>query len=681
MNGPIEVNAERGTQRLLASAGQLLDQALAQRSPRAEIVCLNTVYYLPIALATLAQPAQRLGDLRTIFEHASNTTDKGRAALLAAEIIEALRAADGHFLSPISDVQIHSWGIQLADGRMPGIALLLGRATSPEAAWDLVEELLRHNILCLLGSGLQAQLRDGGHEPGGSNHVVSLGEHASSGVHGIGLAARCAMRLGGHKPGAATEILEYCQRCIPGFVLALGGLDERDYAIALGAEEFGFPLIETQGGVENAGELAEQCIARRGLKPNTFNIQLPVSYGPAFEEEDIPEEETHIHFGGPGCDSFLLVEINPLDSVADGKIEVVGGELPNRPQHANAELGLVVRLAGATLKSDYETYLERQVPTYINYIQGVRCTFTRSALSVRISRAAAARGLDLQSIGKVIHARFHADFDAVEKVQITLITDPARHAHWLEKSRAAHALREQRLAGITDDQVEEFYVCTNCRPIAPRNVSIISPERVSPCGKTTWLDARASYELNAGGARRPIKIGNPIDIEKGIWEGTNQYARTASQGRIEQVSLYSIMETPMAACADFECIVVLIPDVNGVMVLGREDTMMPTPAGLTVETFASLAAGEQIPGIVGMGRSHLLSRKFLAPEGGFKRVVWMSSTIKEALRDELVAVCAREGAPDLMDKIADERNATTVDELARWLRHQQHPALKMGTLF
>ena len=59
----------------------------------------------------------------------------------------------------------------------------------------------------------------------------------------------------------------------------------------------------------------------------------------------------------------------------------------------------------------------------------------------------------------------------------------------------------------------------------------------------------------------------------------------------------------------------------------------------------------------------------------------MSSTIKEALGEELVAVCAREGAPDLMHRIADERNATTVDELARWLRHQQHPALRMGKLF
>src|SRR5512138_1112240 len=126
MDGPIEVNAERGAQRLLAEAEQLLEQALARRGPEAEIICLNTVYYLPIALATLAQPAQELADLRTILEQASNAATKGRAALLAAEVIEALRSAEGHFLSPITDVQIHSWGIQLADGRMPGIALMLG---------------------------------------------------------------------------------------------------------------------------------------------------------------------------------------------------------------------------------------------------------------------------------------------------------------------------------------------------------------------------------------------------------------------------------------------------------------------------------------------------------------------------------------------------------------------------
>src|SRR5512140_212861 len=130
MNGPMEVNAERGTRQLLAEAGQSLEQALEHRGARAGITCSNTVYYFPIALGILSQPVYRIGDLQAILAQTGEAADKGRAALLAAEVLEALRAADGHFVSPISDVQIHYWGIRLADGRIPAIALILGHATS-----------------------------------------------------------------------------------------------------------------------------------------------------------------------------------------------------------------------------------------------------------------------------------------------------------------------------------------------------------------------------------------------------------------------------------------------------------------------------------------------------------------------------------------------------------------------
>lgn len=682
MNGPIEVNAERGTQQLLTEAGHSLQQALARRGPQAGIACLNTLYYLPVALGMLAKPVQRVADLQPIFAEASSMRQRGRAALLAAEIIEALRAPDGDFLSPVSDLQIHSWGIQLADGRMPGIALLLGRAVSPDAAWELIEELRRHNILCLLGNGVQVQLKEGDLEPASDHHVIPLGEHASSAAHALGATVRCAMKLGGYLPGSSAEIRNYCKRRMSGFVLALGGLNEQDYAIALGAEEFGFPWIESQGGAENAADLVQRCISVRGLKPKRYNVQLPMSYGPAFEGEAIPDDELHIHFGGPDCHSFVLLQVAAPDAVMDGKVEVLGPALPNRPQRGSPELGIVVTLAGSKLQSDYEPYLERQVPAYISYIRGVEFSGRPDELLLRVSKEAVASGLDLETLGRVIHARFREDFpEAVQSVQVTLITDPARHAEWLEKARTVHAKRAERLASLTDAQVDVFYACTNCRPIAPRNVSIISPERVSPCGQCTWLDAQAAFELNASGARRPIALGRPIDIQKGIWEGTNQYAQAASQGRIQQVSLYSIMETPMAACADFQCMVVLIPEANGVMVLRREDAALVTPAGLTIETFSSLAAGEQIPGIVGIGQSHLLSRQFLAPEGGFRRVVWMSSRLKESLWGELQAVCAREGDPDLMQKIADERQVTTVDQLLHWLQDRGHPALEMSKMF
>jgi CO dehydrogenase/acetyl-CoA synthase beta subunit len=103
---------------------------------------------------------------------------------------------------------------------------------------------------------------------------------------------------------------------------------------------------------------------------------------------------------------------------------------------------------------------------------------------------------------------------------------------------------------------------------------------------------------------------------------------------------------------------------------------------MTFSTLAGVAGGGlQTPGVMGVGKYYLLSPKFISSDGGFKRVVWMSSVLKQSMADELKAVAAREGDPDLVDKIADERNATTVEELLAWMETQGHPALVMDPMF
>jgi acetyl-CoA synthase len=137
----------------------------------------------------------------------------------------------------------------------------------------------------------------------------------------------------------------------------------------------------------------------------------------------------------------------------------------------------------------------------------------------------------------------------------------------------------------------------------------------------------------------------------------------------------------MTACGCFECIVMMIPEANGVMVVSREDTSM-TPAGMTFSTLAGIAGGGlQTPGVMGVGKFYLTSPKFISADGGFKRIVWMSSVLKEMMAEEFKVVTAREGDPDLLEKIADERHVTTVDELLTWMAEHDHPALTMEPMF
>ena len=51
------------------------------------------------------------------------------------------------------------------------------------------------------------------------------------------------------------------------------------------------------------------------------------------------------------------------------------------------------------------------------------------------------------------------------------------------------------------------------------------------------------------------------------------------------------------------------------------------------------------------------------------------------MADEFKVVVEREGDLELLERIADERHVTTVDELLTWLTDHEHPALTMEPMF
>jgi CO dehydrogenase/acetyl-CoA synthase beta subunit len=51
------------------------------------------------------------------------------------------------------------------------------------------------------------------------------------------------------------------------------------------------------------------------------------------------------------------------------------------------------------------------------------------------------------------------------------------------------------------------------------------------------------------------------------------------------------------------------------------------------------------------------------------------------MAQEFKAVAEREGESDLIERIADERNVTTVEELLAWMEEHGHPALTMDSMF
>ncbi|MGD2144024.1 MAG: CO dehydrogenase/CO-methylating acetyl-CoA synthase complex subunit beta, partial [Anaerolineae bacterium] len=439
--------------------------------------------------------------------------------------------------------------------------------------------------------------------------------------------------------------------------------------------------IEAEDDKERAAKLVQKAIEVRGVKIRITEVPVPVPYGSAFEGEVVRRADMRIEFGGKYSRAFEYLTMRPMDEVEDHRIEVIGPAFSDVEVGGSIDLGLVIEVAGRKMQEDFEPVLERQVHYFVNAASGIQHIGQRDIAWIRISKNAAEKGFDLKDFGEVLYARFHADFGAiVDKVQVKIITDPELHAEWLAKAREAYEFRNQRLADLTDKAVDTYYDCTLCQSFAPTHVCIVSPERLGLCGAYNWLDCKASHEINPTGPNQPVVKGECLDPVTGYWTGVNETAVKNSQGTVGKVAMYSIMENPMTACGCFECIVMYIPEAEGVMVVSREDPSM-TPAGMTFSTLAGMCGGGiQTPGVMGVGKFYLTSPKFISADGGFKRVVWMSSFLKETMAEELRAVAERQGEPDLIDRIADERDVTTAEELVQWIKEHDHPVLEMGPM-
>ncbi|MGD2178800.1 MAG: acetyl-CoA decarbonylase/synthase complex subunit alpha/beta, partial [Anaerolineae bacterium] len=622
-------------------------------------------------------------------------------------------SGDGHLNGPIDDVQLRSWGIQLVDGRMPGFAAIVGKARSNEAAVAIVRELQRRNILTFLcgnvnGRSIIDQLQEEGVEMGYDTYIVPFGKDTISAIYPLGFATRSALTFGGLDAGEWRKILLYNKYRVFAFVLALGEVDDLKYAAAAGAISYGFPTIadtvipeilptgvtqyehvismpwneiDAEDDKERAAKLVQKAIEVRGVKVRITEVPIPVAYGSAFEGEVVRRADMRVEFGGKYSRAFEYLTMRPMDEVEDHHIEVIGPDFSDVEVGGSMDLGLVIEVAGRKMEDDFEPVLERQIHYFVNAASGIQHIGQRDIAWIRISKTAADKGFDPEDFGEILYARFHADFGAVvDKVQVKIVTDPELHAEWLQKAREAYEYRNQRLADLTDQAVETFYDCTLCQSFAPTHVCIVSPERLGLCGAYNWLDCKASHEINPTGPNQPVPKGECLDPVRGYWTGVNETAVKNSQGTVDNVAMYSIMENPMTACGCFECIVMYIPEAEGVMVVSREDPSM-TPAGMTFSTLAGMCGGGiQTPGVMGVGKFYLTSPKFISADGGFKRVVWMSSFLKDTMAHELQEVAERVGEPGLIDRIADERNVTTAEELVEWIREHDHPVLEMGPM-
>ncbi|MDR3209389.1 MAG: CO dehydrogenase/CO-methylating acetyl-CoA synthase complex subunit beta, partial [Oscillospiraceae bacterium] len=663
----------RGSAEMYGEAERALTATIAELGEAAPMRMPDTAYYLSCIYAYLGRKVTTLGELReALDEIKSKMTTKQRLAdafssgigtAMAAEVIEAVKYAKnpapyegtnyhGHF----SDAEVRELGVPLVTQDIPGFVVIIGPAPSVDEAVALIKGYQTRGIFVFMIGGIIDQAIEAGLSTGFPVRVVPVGPDIWAVGHIISLVERAAMIFGAVQPGDWEEFNEYSFHRIFAFVNAFEPVPDITVACGGGAIAMGFPVITNDENdmwpvpksliiQPDTTDFIETSLEARDIKITVTNIEIPVAFSTAFEGEIIRKKDMRVDINGARMDCFELVRSKDVSEIDDHKIELIGPDMETFAAGSEMPLGVIVDVGGKNMQTDFEPVFERKFHAFLNCIEGVMHTGQRDMIRVRVSNDAFEAGFRVKHFGEVLYAKLKGEYDTViDKVQITLITDSALLHDLRAEANTFYNKRDARLRSMTDENVDVFYNCIMCQSFSPSHVCVVTPERLGLCGAVSWLDAKATNELDPNGPCQLVTKKRLIDERVGSWVDVNESVNQYSHGALDQVTLYSILEDPMTSCGCFECICGIEPFSNGVSIVNREHAGL-TPLGMTFSEMASMTGGGvQTPGFMGHGKHFIASKKFLKAEGGIARIVWMPEKLKEEVRDRL-----NESAKELYD--------------------------------
>ncbi len=699
----------RGSDEMFAKAEADVNAIFDELGADAPLNMPHTAYFLACIYAYIGKKVTTVGELHDVLPdvkammlrepRTKSIFYSGVGTAIAAEMIEACKYAKtdtpyegtiyhGHF----ADAEVRELGVPLVTGDIPGFVVIIGPAPSTEEAVEIVKGYQSRGIFVFLIGGIIDQMNEAGINMGFPVRLVPVGPDIWAVGYIISLVTRCAMIFGNIQPGDWDGFHKYTFDRVNAFVNAYKPVPDITVACGAGAIKLGFPVVTNDTDDmwsvpksliinENTNDWIDTSLEARGIKIKVTNIDIPVAFSTAYEGEIIRRADMQVEIDGSRVDCFELVQTKDASEIEDHRIEVIGPEIDEFEVGTKLSLSYTVEVAGKNMQPDFESVFERKFHSFLNCVEGVMHTGQRDMIRIRISKVDYEAGFKFKHIGEVLYAKIMSDFDSVvDKCQVKIVVDAEKNAELRRHANEVFDKRDERLKSMTDESVPQFYSCIMCQAFSPSHVCIVTPERLGLCGAVSWLDAKATNELDPTGPCQVVSKEKCVDENIGRYEDVDEAVFTLSHGALEHVTLYSLIEDPMTSCGCFECICGIEPCSMGVVITTREFAGM-TPLGMTFSEMASMTGGGvQTPGFMGHGKHYIASKKFIKAEGGVKRLVWLPSELKEQIRSKLDAT-AKElyDIDNFTDMVADETTCGTGDpeELLAFLGEVGHPVLEM----
>lgn len=478
------------------------------------------------------------------------------------------------------------------------------------------------------------------------------------------LMARYALIYARAEIGSSHAISHEIEEYAPGVIFVAGELTEFEKLMVQSLLAFGIPLIILGGAQGLEGMVYEKKTVGAMIKtawtlPNVRARlvekavpDVPLEVGPIFSREKIETPAVEIK----GSD-MSFVAATPNHDIKEDTLVIIGDvEKPS-------DISIIVELGNPVIDDIVTLGIEGILLKVIKYIRGVKVNQVGGVVeSLTASKAAVENGFEYLHLLRVIQVELRNSFPKIGPMKVSLILDEDQVAKLGPSIKKFKEERRIKIDGETEESVEVFYGCMRCASFSLSHACSVSPDRPSQCGSSPWWVLKTQALLapdNVYYKCTLIEKGVIIDPVKGEYSGVNEATKIRTKGRVEKVYLHSIFEHPHTACSCFQNVAYYIPELDGIGLVDRS-YQGNAPGDWTWTRLANNVAGYQnTDGFATFATQYLNSRKFFQADGGYERIIWMTSTLKSFAGDSI--------PEERRGKIATEKEATTLKELEEFL--------------
>jgi acetyl-CoA decarbonylase/synthase complex subunit beta len=501
---------------------------------------------------------------------------------------------------------------------------------------------------------------------GDKENVTSFGKRDTGIVYFGQLLIRYALIYGRALVGTSHALTHEIEEYAPGVVFILNELTPREHIMVQGLLALGAPVVvlgDDQGlvgavhAVSTIPGMLDAAWTQPGVRSRLVEKavpDVPVDVGPIFGREIIREEDFAWRVDGSEH-SFVVVRSNHK---IKGDTFIVSGD-----KDSPYDFAILVELGNPIVDDVVSVAVEAALLRVLKYARGVKLVLQGGKIDHFVmSKNAFEAGFTLDHYMKVISTELRNKFPDIGPIKIEIILDKDKVQGLASEINEFIKLRKLVIDQASEETIDAFYGCTRCQSFSLGHACTITPERPSQCGSRPWYILKAQALLAPDSVYNPSQViekGELLDKALGEYSGVNESTAERTWNRTQRVYLHSIFKHPHTACSCFQNVAYYIPEVDGIALVNRNFNG-DTPGGYNWTNLANRVAGYQNKkGFATFANMYMHSPKFFQADGGFKRVVWMTDFLKK--------IAGRSIPMGLKDKIADENDARSLEELKKFL--------------